>query len=76
MTWRAIKLMQRRQRHCRRADLVGERRDREVDPFAAVALALAVERLVLTELLKHHHGQQVRPDEACAASHGRAPAAA
>jgi hypothetical protein len=53
--------MQWRKRHGGRADLVGERRDREVNALAAVALALAVDRLVLTELLEQHHGQQVRP---------------
>jgi hypothetical protein len=35
-------LMQRRKRHGRGANLVGERRDREVDALATVALALAV----------------------------------
>ena len=41
------------------ADLVGQRRDAQIDAFAPVSLALAVQRLVLAELLEQDHGQQV-----------------
>ena len=44
------------------ADMIGQRRDVEVDPFASVALALPVERLVLAELGIKDHRQQARPD--------------
>ena len=43
------------------ADLVGERRDAELDAFAGIAFALPVHRLVLTELLEQDCGEQVRP---------------
>ena len=46
------------------ADLVGQRRHAQIDAFAPVAFALAVQRLMLAELLKQDHGQQVRPGEA------------
>jgi hypothetical protein len=46
------------------ADLVGQRRQAEVDALAGIALALAVERLVLGELLKQDHRQQVRSGKA------------
>src|SRR5580704_14090732 len=42
-----------------RADLVGQRRQVELDAFAGIALALAVERLMLAVLLKQDHRQQV-----------------
>ncbi len=47
---------------CRGAcsDLIGQRRQAEVDAFAGIAFALTVERLVLGELLKQDHRQQVR----------------
>ena len=41
-------------------DLVGQRREAEVDAFLGVALGLPVERLVLPELLEQNHRQQVR----------------
>ena len=41
------------------ADLVGQRRHAQIDAFAPVAFALAVQRLMLAELLKQDHGQQV-----------------
>ena len=47
------------------ADLVGQRRHAQRSmPSRPIALALAVERLMLTELLEQHHGQQVRPGKA------------
>ena len=46
------------------ADLVGERRDAEIDALPGVALALPVQRLMLTELLEQDRGEQVRPGKA------------
>ena len=46
------------------ADLVGQRRHAQIDALAAIAFALAVQRLMLAELLEQDHGQQVRPGEA------------
>src|SRR3546814_11392426 len=46
------------------ADLVGQRRDAEIDALALEALALAVQRNVLGELVDHDRRQQLRPDEA------------
>ena len=56
--------MQRLQRRGAGPDLVGERREAEVDALAGIALALPVQRLMLTELLKQDHCQEVRPGEA------------
>lgn len=44
--------MQRLQRRGAGPDLVGERREAKVDALAGIALALPVQRLMLTELLK------------------------
>ena len=44
------------------ADMVGHRRQVEIDPFAGVALALAVERLVGAVLLEQDHRQQAGAD--------------
>jgi hypothetical protein len=52
--------VQRRQRRGDRADLVGERRQAELDAFAGVALGLAVERLMLAVLLEDDHRQKAR----------------
>ena len=52
--------VQRRERRGGGADLVGERREAELDALAAVALGLAVQRLVLAELLEQDHRQQAR----------------
>jgi hypothetical protein len=43
------------------ADLVGQRRHAQIDAFPSVAFALAVQRLMLSELLEQDHGQQVGP---------------
>ena len=43
-----------------RANLVGQRRQAELDALTGVALGLAVERLMLGELLEQNHRQQVR----------------
>ena len=45
-------------------DLVGQRRDAEIDAFPAISLALPVQRLMLAELLEQHHRKQVRPGKA------------
>jgi len=46
------------------ADLVGERRQAEIDTLTGVSIGLAVQRLMLTELLEQHHGEEVRPKKA------------
>ena len=46
------------------ADLVGQRRQAERHAFPGVALGLAVERLMLAELLEQDHRQQARPGPA------------
>ncbi len=56
--------MQRPQRRGAGAHLVGERRQAQVDPFAGVALALTVQRLMLAELLEQDHRQKTRAGEA------------
>lgn len=56
--------VQRTQRRRARPDLVGQRRQTEIDAFPGVAFALPVQRLMLTELLEQHHGKQVRAGEA------------
>jgi hypothetical protein len=38
-------------------DLVGQRRHAQIDAFAPVAFALAVQGLMLAELLEQDHGQ-------------------
>src|SRR5690606_31430755 len=47
-----------------RADLIGKRRQAEVDALAGIAFALAIERLMLGELLEQDHRQKVRPGKA------------
>ena len=46
------------------ADLVGQRRQRQVDPLALEARALAVERDMHAELVEQDRRQQLRADEA------------
>ena len=58
-TWGLDQRMQRLQRRRAGTHLVGQRRYAEVNAFAAVSLALPVQRLVLAELLKQDHGQQI-----------------
>ena len=43
------------------ANLVGQRRDAEIDPLAGIALALPVQRLMLPELLEQDRGQKLGP---------------
>ena len=50
--------LQRRQQLGHRAHLVGERGEAEVDALAGVPLRLAVQRLMLAELLEDDHGKQ------------------
>ena len=45
-------------------DLIGQRRDRQRDPLPGEALALAVQRLMLAELLEQDRGQELRPGKA------------
>ena len=52
-------VVQRLQRKRAGAHLVGQRRQAEIDAFARVAVALAVQRLVLAVLLEQDHRQQV-----------------
>ena len=52
---------QRIERGADRAHGVGHRRQRDRHAFQGVALGLAVQRLMLAELLEHDHGQQARP---------------
>jgi hypothetical protein len=52
----ADEIVERPQHHGAGADLVGQCRQAEVDPFAPITLALAVERLVLAVLLEQDHG--------------------
>ena len=56
--------MQRLQHRSACADLVGQRRQAQLDAFAGIAFALPVERLMLAELLEQDHRQQVRPGKA------------
>ena len=56
--------VERQQNHSAGADLIGQRRDAEIDALSGIALALAIQRLVLAELLEQDHGQQVRPGKA------------
>ena len=58
-TWSAIRSCKRPERHRAGPDLVGQRRQAEIDAFAGVAVALAVQRLVLAVLLEHDRRQQV-----------------
>jgi hypothetical protein len=60
----ADQLVQGRQHRGRRADQIGEGRQIEVNAFSGVALALAVERLVLPILLEEDHRQQAGADPA------------
>jgi hypothetical protein len=46
------------------ADLVGQCRQAQIDTLPPVAFALTVQRLMLAELLKQDHRQQVGPGEA------------
>ena len=47
--------------HRRRRCLVGQRGHAQIDAFAPISLALAVDRLMLAKLLEQDHGRQVRP---------------
>ena len=46
------------------ADLIGQRRQAQVDAFAPITLALAIERLMLAIFLEQDHGQQARAGKA------------
>lgn len=47
-----------------RADLIVRRRQTEVDPLSGIALTLAIERLMLGELLAQDHRQKAGPGKA------------
>ena len=56
-----LQAVEQRHQHGRAgADLVGQRGQAERHALAGIALGLAVERLMLAELLEQHHRQQVR----------------
>jgi len=57
-------LQQRPQRHAARADLIGQRRQADLDAFARIALRLAVQRLVLAVFLEQHHREQAGAEPA------------
>ena len=57
-------IVERPQQSGAAADLVGQRRQAEIDSLASVALGLAVERLMLAILLEQHHGQEAWAGEA------------
>ena len=60
----ADQLVERLQQHGAAADLVGERRQAQLDALARIALGLPVERLMLAVLLEQDHRQQARPGKA------------
>ncbi len=45
------------------ADLISERRQADIDTFMGITVALAVERLMLSELLKQDHRQQTGAEQ-------------
>lgn len=55
--------MQGPERRSACADLVGQGRKAEINALTSIALALAVEWLMLAKLLEQHHSQQIRPGE-------------
>ena len=57
---RRDQIVERPQRSGAAADLVGQRRQAQLDAFVGIALALAVERLMLAVLLEQDHRQQAR----------------
>ena len=52
--------MDRRERDGAGPDLIGQRREADLDAFLRIALGLTVQGLVLAELLEQDHRQQVR----------------
>ena len=57
----AQRFVERVEDHRAGTDLVGQRRQAELDTLAGITLALAVDRLMLAILLEQHHRQQVGP---------------
>ena len=55
----AQRFVERREDHRAGTDLVGQRRQAELDTLAGITLALAVDRLMLAVLLEQDHCQQV-----------------
>lgn len=60
----ADEVVERPQKNGAAADLVGQRRQADIDALAPIALRLPVERLMLAILLKQHHCQQTRAGKA------------
>jgi hypothetical protein len=56
--------VQRAQRRSASAHLIGQRRQAQLDALAGIALALAVQRLMLAELFEQDHRQEARAGEA------------
>ena len=65
-------IVDRLQRDRAGPDLIGQRRKADLDPFFGIAFGLPVQGLVLAELLKENHGQQVwpRPPAGCGMERG------
>lgn len=57
----ADQVMDRLQSRRTSSDLIGQRGEAEIDAFPGVALGLAVQGLMLAELLEQDRGEQVRP---------------
>ena len=60
----ADQIVERAEQRSATTDLIGERRQAEIDAFPPVAFRLPVERLVLPVLLEQHHGEKARAGEA------------
>ena len=58
-----------------RAHLIGQRREAQFDALSGIALALAVQRLMLAELFEEDHRQRLRAGEAARRDMERVPAA-
>ena len=73
---RLDKTPQRIERGADGADRVGHGRQRDRRAFERIALGLAVQRLMLAELLEHDHRQAGSAPPSRARRHGTAPALA
>ena len=60
----ADQIVERAQQRGAAADLIGERREAEIDAFPPVPFRLPIERLVLSVLLEQHHCEKARAGEA------------
>ena len=75
MTWASIRSCSGFSATVQAPTLVGQGRQAEIDTLPRVAVALAVQRLVLPVLLEQDRRQQVGGQPSPAASGGTAPAA-